>query len=167
MAYPEVDRRRAMLLALASELDASPPVGQLLAAPNVHDLGAGAGLAPREAERTFMRLLDEGYLRATPQKDGRLYSLLMATGGFNTAFVTDLTDKGLRAIGALPPEDSVEGIVAALEDYLQRVDEEPAPPEEKERKRTAVKDVIKALRTTATEVGSKVLAELLKSGMGL
>ncbi len=167
MVYPEVEQRRGMLRVLLARIEANTAPGLLLSATEVHALGAEVALTPRASEQRFIRLLEEGYIRATRQKDGRLYYQL-AQAPFGGAYVTDLTDKGLRAIDLLPPENSVEGVAAALEDYLQRVDQDmQLPPEEKARKRTALERMRDVLRDTATKVGPRVLGELITRGIGM
>ena len=132
---------------------------------DVHELGREIGLNPRRAERIFIRLLVEGYVRARPQRDGRLY-FGADQEPFLGAAVEDLTDKGLREVGALPPEAAVEGLLAALEEHLRRLEEDPdLSPPEKERQRTVLRRMRDVVRDTAVEVGPKLLVEVLTKGM--
>ena len=81
---------------------------------------------------------------------------------------TDLTDKGLRSIDLLPPENPIEGLVAILEEQLQQIEQDPdLSEEERGRKRTAIRRMIEGVYGFGMEFGTKVAAELLSKGIGL
>jgi hypothetical protein len=166
MVYEEIEHRRAMLQALHAELEATDEQDLLITTGKVQQFGEQIGLSPRPAVRLFVRLIEEGYIRTQRTSAGALYNGIDAAP-FISAIVLDLTDEGMRLIDLLPAEDSVEGVVKALEAYLQQVEEEEAPAEEKERKRTAIQKAITGLRAVAVEVGPKLLAEAMWKGMGM
>jgi hypothetical protein len=133
--------------------------GLNLNACDVGNLGGQIGLDHDEAVRLFRRLVGEGYLRAQQHA-------VTSDDPFGYYFVEDLTDKGLRAIQQLPPEDSIDGITAVLEEYMQKIETDPQlTPTEKAQKRGAVQTVAQSIRAFAIEIGPKVAAEMLARGL--
>lgn len=158
VAYEEVEQRKGILLAIEARLRTTD--GTLgIDAEDVYAMGQGLGLDRREALRLFQRLLREGYLDA--RLLGRAFS---ETSG--RAAITDLTDKGLRAINRLPADDPIAGLTAVLEEYLIGIEADPdLSQDEKARKRGVVRQVLGSVRAFALEIGPKIAAEVLLKGM--
>ena len=162
MAYEEVEKRQRLLTALHARIEAET-IGQGLQVDSrsLHELATAIGLTGSEAASLFRRLAREGYLDIP-------WSNALMTDSFGTFMVRDLSDKGLRAINLLPSENPIDGITAALEEYLQRIEDDPDVPEEdKSRKRAVIRRTIDGVRTFALEFGPKLAAELLSKGMGV
>jgi hypothetical protein len=167
MVYEEVEIRRTMLRSLQQMLVDSAKTGVDIDRNAMTRLADELGLGQKDSARLFLRLFREGYLRLSPMSDGSPYASLPDEIGFYYAVIEDLTDKGMREINLLPPQESVDGLLSALEAKLNEVEQEPLPPEEKERKRKALSDMISSVRDLAVEFGAKVTAEVIAKSMGI
>ncbi len=165
MVYPEVENRRKLLESLYAKLSASAEAPLMIWGADLSSAGRDLGLSETETFRLFRRLASNGFVRLAQQGDPYIISI---NGEFIGVLVDDLTDAGLRAINLLPPENSIEGVLAVLEDYLQQVSQDPQlSPEEKARRRTTLQRMRDVLRDTATAVGPKILVELMTRGLGM
>ncbi|MDP9352769.1 MAG: hypothetical protein M3P51_14695 [Chloroflexota bacterium] len=126
-------------------------------------IGAKRGLDQRRSLRLFKRLVEENYIRVRPTAKG-LY--VTTNGGFQWANVEDLTDKGLREIHVLPPEESLQGAIAALTQVLERLQADPGlDKSERDERAAKVRQAIAVLTETGRVVGQEVLGEAIKRGV--
>ena len=147
-----IDQQRQLLELLDARLSTTD--GRLtVTVGDLHAWGEQIGMAPKEVERMFQRLVDEKYIHAGRQGGG-----LGSTP--REYYVEYIADKGLVALGSLPG-GGIEGLVAVLQEMVEEIQNNPVlSPEEKDKKAKAVEGVKTATRVLATEMGPKALAEV-------
>ncbi|HET8627142.1 MAG TPA: hypothetical protein VFL91_06970 [Thermomicrobiales bacterium] len=167
MIYAEVEQRRHMLQALYEMIEENTEPLLHLTHQDVAQLGSVVGLSQSQADRLFIRLLEAGFIRAVRQCNGRLF-YGADQRPFLGAVVEDLTDKGLREIAVLPPENSYEALVTGLERYITQLERDPAMSEEqKQRQVSKWRALLGTLREVGVDFGAKVAGEVIKGTMGL
>ena len=165
MVYPEVERRRQMLRALHARVEGSEGLGLIVVEREVVAMGEAIGLDRHQAIRLFIRLLEEGYVRVTPQQGGRLY-FGVDQRPFTRAVVENLTADGLRLIGVLLSENPCEALLVGLEHYVEQLERDPDIPEEQQQGRWW-RTVLGTLRNVGTDFGAKVTGEVITRRMRL
>ena len=162
MSYPEVDLRRQALQAVHARVAGSDTPFFEVWYEDVPSLVGDPANLPSQAQQRFWQLVQEGYIRAEELGASRFGSATWV------ARVTGLTDKGLREIGVLPPEDAYTALVAGLERRIAEIEEDPAiPPEEKQRQVSWWRSALGSLGDLAKEVGPSVVGEVVKRSLGL
>jgi hypothetical protein len=111
--YPELDAQQRMLKALRDRQKEDMESDRWRTEFSPDELRRFANLPPMRATQLLARLIDEGYVRGELRYDPERYFRRAISSGASEASypnpiasVTNLTDKGLRAIGDLP--DTVE-----------------------------------------------------------
>lgn len=157
--FREVADRRAMLSEVHICVEGSEQELPLLMTEQIAEMGAKQGLDERRAVRLFRRLVEEKFIRVRPTKDS---PYMETDSGFWGAFVEDLTDKGLREIHVLPPEQSLEGLITALTRVLEEVQADSTLKQEERNERAAkVHQAIAALAEMGKAVPPQVLGNAI------
>ncbi len=162
--YPDLDRRRRLLQYVYGRLVTSSEERWTLYRNDLYRLGAELGLNEGQSVRLLKSLEREGYLKTLVQANGNPFS--ESSSGFQAAYIEDLTDRGRRLIGVLPAVDSVEGIVASLEELARQIEaNEALMPTEKERRIAALRGFVASLPQVAAQVGVQELMQALARAM--
>jgi hypothetical protein len=166
--YEEIENRRKMLELVNQRIREHDEPGTIdIRYSTVRAFGDQLGISNREAERLFVRLLKGGYLHVVRANGGRDLYIDERQNQFDVAFISDLSDKGMLALGLLPPSDSVEGIREVLEALVSQIDESSSSEDEKERKKSAVRTFLDGLGIFVREMGTAVAIDAVKKGIGL
>lgn len=165
MDYPELNERRSMLETLHQRYEEHVREVEetggwdyrlRLDFTQIGPLGQQAGLDSKiKSIALFKQLIDDGFVRAQIQANvmGMAYEAALFEG---------LTIKGKQEIGKLPGEQ--ERFIAAIEEVLRRVEENPDVPEvEKARLRKMAEAAI----TFARDTGRMGLMQFVLGQMGL
>ncbi len=163
--YPEQGRRRRMLEVIYGKLATSDQEVFILMVDEVSSIGARLGLNEAQSIRLLRSLVDDGLLRLSTDRYGN-ESWVVPDSGFMYAAVQDLTAQGRRMIGVLPTVDSVEGIVASLEELVRRIEEsETLSPQAKSRQAALVRTLIGDLRQAAVGISAQELLKAFAQGI--
>jgi heme oxygenase len=160
----EIELRRLMLRGLHQRVRAAENEDDLLVAgrtgssvelrsPDFVDLVSEANQNRVQAAKLFARLVREKFvvLEGTPVETGGLVEI---------AWVSDLTDKGLAAIGELP--DVQERFIAGLQAAMRQVEADDSLPEDEKQRRI---NWLEKGVDLAGNVGSGVLSNILSGGI--
>ncbi len=162
--YPEVGRRRRFLEVLYGRFMTAGSESLLIQRSEVQRMGAGLGLDENQSVILIKSLVNEGYLRTHFQRDGRPY--IESQSGFRAVYVEGITDKALRLIGVLPAIDSVDGVVASLEELAEQIRESQIlTPEEKDQQVRALRTLMSDLRQASVGVGVQALLQHIARGL--
>ncbi len=165
MTYPEQERMRELLRAIYGRLSTSEEEEYDLDADELARIGAEMGLKPGQSVRLFRSLVDDGLVRLY-SRAGDSAAWMEGDGGFVTALITDLSVRGKRWIGVLPPVDSIEGIVAALEDLQRRIEEsDTLSAAAKREQTTTLQKLIDDVRAASVSIGIGELVKALAQGI--
>ncbi len=163
--YPEIGRRRRFLEAIHGRLMTGGAEHFVLKRPEVREIGAAVGLDEHQSVMLIKSLVDEDYLRTRVRHDGRRYIEVMQ-GGFVAVSIEGITDKGLRLIGVLPTVDSIEGIVASLEELAEQIRESQIlSPEQKDYQIRALRTLMGDLRQAGVGIGAEALVQHIARGL--
>ncbi len=163
--YPEIGRRRRFLEVIHGRLMTGGVESLLLKRPDVREIGAALGLDEHQSVILVKSLADEGYLRTHINNSGRRY-LQTDQSGLRAIYVEGITDKGLRLIGVLPTVDSVEGIVASLEELAEQIRESRIlSPEDKDHQIRALRTLMGDLRQAGVGIGAEALLQYIARGL--
>ncbi len=127
-------------------------------------VGGEAGLDQTQSIRLLKALVAEGYIRGPG--GGHVYKTIPYEPSIALICLEDLTDKGKRLIGVLPAMDSVEGVVASLEELAQQISESQIlSPDEKDQQVMALRTLMGDLRQAGMGIGAQALLQYIARGL--
>ncbi len=153
-----------MLEVLRGWLETSDEEQYEVSAEELASIGAQMGLSRPQSVRLFKDLVHDGLVRVSPTSRGEMF--LEYGNEFGFAWMDGLTAAGKRLIGVLPAVDSVEGVVASLEELAQQIRESQIlSPEEKDQQVRALRTLMGDLRQAGVGIGAQVLLQYLARGL--
>ncbi len=163
--YPEVAARRRILQALYGKVVSAPMLPVYFELEELTRVGGEAGFDQTQSIRLLKALTAEGYIRGPG--GGYVVKSTNYPPFISRIWLEDLTDKGKRLIGVLPAVDSVEGVVASLEELAEQIRESQIlSPEEKDQQVRALRTLMGDLRQAGVGIGAQVLLQYLARGLG-
>lgn len=162
--YPEIGHRRRFLESLYGRMVTGRIESLLIDRPELQRIGSDLGLEASQSVMLLKNLVNEGYLRTYIHQNGRPY--MESQGEFKGVYIEGISDKGLRLIGVLPAMDSVEGVVASLEELAEQIRESQIlSPDEKEQQIRALRTLMGDLRQAGVGIGAQALLQYLARGL--